>query len=82
MKFLEFLQKQITWALSILMVLISLITFLVSLNIRVSALEEQGQSFQDFIKDHIHQQNEQAVQLNGMQKSLDLITGYFKLTPR
>lgn len=82
-KMFKFLKERLDFWLFILTVaLIPIIAFLLGLNFRVDALERDQRDFKDFIKLHTEQQAMENSTLSSMKASLDLVTGYFKLTPK
>jgi fumarate reductase subunit C len=70
------------WLLVLTAILIPVISFSLGLNFRVEALEKDNVDFKTFIKVYNEQRMTDTQTLSGMKQSLDLITGYFRLTPK
>ena len=80
---LKFLQSQISWWISILViVMIPVITFFLGLNMRVSALEVRATTTENNIIEHNKQEEDIKKQLTENGVLLKMMTDYFKLTPR
>lgn len=75
-------QAQISWWITTIGAFVVAISFLLGLSFRVEALERDSVTFNSFIRLYNEQQKDQTTNLVEMKTSLNLITGYFKLTPK
>ncbi len=81
-KLFEQLQKEITWWLTIILLIISLTVYVTSIDKRVQANEDSIKDIKVFMKDHTEAQQHEAIQLGILNNNVTQIMGYFGLKPK
>lgn len=81
-KLIESLQKDITWWLGIITLIVSLTVYVTTIDRRVKANEDDIDDFKTFMSEHSKAQTQETIQLGILNSNVTLIMDYFGLKPK